>query len=42
MGNYGFDLISPEPGTNQKEKGRQTETQNQKRSVNAAKNLFDK
>jgi hypothetical protein len=42
MGNYDFDLISLKPATNQKEKDRQTEADNQKRSINSAKYLFDK
>jgi hypothetical protein len=42
MGNYGLDLISLKPATNQKEKDWQTEADNQKRSINSAKYLFDK
>jgi len=42
MGNYGFNLISLKPTTNQKEKDRQSEASNQKRSLNTAKYLFDK
>jgi hypothetical protein len=42
MGNDGFDLISLKPATNQKEKDRQTEADNQKRSINSAKYLFHK
>jgi hypothetical protein len=42
MGNDGSDLISPKPTTNHKEKDRQTEANNQKRSINSAKYIFDK
>ena len=42
MGNDGTDLISPKPTTNNKEKDRQAETNNQKLGINSGEYLFDK
>ncbi len=42
MGNHCSDLISPKPTTSHKEKYRQAEAHNHKRSINSAEYLFNK